>query len=133
MGGERVDLEDLLEEGRPAATGLGWRQPWRGDDGGRPVGSGRRRLLAHAPRTVGIPAVVPRGDVALIGDVHQHPGQKLQRVHGLRARRGSVGLVRPVRDRRRGPVIRQPLQRDRIPRAVAREARRERAIVLGHP
>jgi hypothetical protein len=24
---EGIDFEDLLEEGRPAATGLGWRQP----------------------------------------------------------------------------------------------------------
>ncbi len=46
------------------------------------------------------------------------------RVGGLGARRWPLGLVGPVR---------QPFQRDGIPRTVPREARRERAIVLGHP
>ncbi len=69
----------------------------------------------------------------LVRSVHEHPGQELERVGGLGARRGSVGLVGAIRHRLRGPVVRQPLQRDGIPGAVAREARRERAIVLGDP
>ena len=32
---ERVDLEDLLQERRPAAGGLDRRDAWRGDDHGR--------------------------------------------------------------------------------------------------
>jgi len=42
---------------------------------------------------VGIPAVVPRRDVALIGDIDQHPGQELQRVNGLGARRRALRLI----------------------------------------
>ena len=133
MGGERVDLEDLLEEGRPAATGLGWRQPWRGDDGGRPVRRGGRRLTSHAPRAVGIPATVSCRDLPLVRNVHEHPGQELERVGGLGPRRGALGLVRPVRHRLGGAVVGQALQRHGIPRAVPSEPRRERAIVLGDP
>jgi hypothetical protein len=56
-------------EGRPPAAGLGGREAWRGDDGGRRTGSGLG-LPPHAARAVGIPAIVPRGDV----DMDQHPG-----------------------------------------------------------
>ncbi|OBQ31858.1 MAG: hypothetical protein AN485_23020, partial [Anabaena sp. MDT14b] len=59
--------------------------------------------------------------------------QKLQRVGGLGARRRAVRLVGPVRHRLRGAVVRQALQRDRIPRTVPGESGDERAIVLGHP
>ena len=52
--GERVHLEDLLEEGCPAAAGLGRRQSRRGDDHRRPSRGGERRLLPHAARTVRI-------------------------------------------------------------------------------
>jgi len=45
---EGIDLQELREEGRPAATGLGRRPPWRGDDGGRPVCRSGRRLTSHA-------------------------------------------------------------------------------------
>ena len=71
---ERVDLEDLLQERRPAAGGLGRREAWRGDDHGRRRERDRLSLTSHPARTVGIPAVVPRGHVALVGDVHQDPG-----------------------------------------------------------
>ena len=132
---ERVDLEDLLEERRPPAGGLRRRESGRRGDGGwpRPVCGGERRLVPRAPRAVGIPAIVPRGDVALVGDVHQHPGQERERVDGLGARRRALGLVRPVRHRRGGAVVGQPLQCDGIPRTVPGESGGERAIVLRHP
>jgi len=49
------------------------------------------------------------------------------------ARRRAVGLVRPIGHDLGGPVVREPLQRDGIPRAVARESGRERAVVLRDP
>ncbi len=109
------------------------RPPARGGHGGWPVRGGGCRLVPHATGAVGIPARVPRGAVALVGDVHQHPGQELERVGGFGARRRALGRVRPVRHRLGGAVVGQPLQRDGIPGAVAREAGRERAIVLGDP
>jgi hypothetical protein len=96
---QRVHLKDLLEERRPTAAGLGRRESGRGDHGGWPVRGGGCRLVPHATGAVGIPAIVPRGDVALVGDVHQHPGQELERVGGFGARRRALGLVRPVRQR----------------------------------
>ncbi len=63
----------------------------------------------------------------------QHPGQALQRVHGLGAGRWPLGLVGPGRHRLRAAVVRQPFQRDGIPRTVAREPGGEGAIVLRHP
>ena len=51
---------------RAASGGVGRRQPWRGDDGGRPVRGGGRRFISHAAGAVGVPAVIPRGDVALV-------------------------------------------------------------------
>ena len=48
-------------------------------------------------------------------------------------RRWPLRLVGAIRHRLRGPVIRQPLQRDGMPRAVPGEPGRERAIVLGDP
>ncbi len=56
-----------------------------------------------------------------------------ERVHGLRARRRPVRLVGPIRHGLRGSVGGAPLERDGIPGAVAREVRRERALVLGDP
>ena len=117
---ERIDLEDLLEQRRPAAGGLGGRQSWRGDDGGRHRRRGGR-LAPHPARAVGIPAVVRCRDVPLVGDVHQHPGQELKRVHGLGARRRAFGLARPIGHRFRRPVVGEPFQGDGIPRAVPRE------------
>ena len=64
--GERVDLENLLQEDRPSASGLGRRDSWRGDDHGRCVDCGGLSLPSHPTRTVGIPAVVPRGDATLL-------------------------------------------------------------------
>jgi len=53
--GQRVDLEDLLQERRPSAAGLGRRQPWRGDDGGRHGRCrGRRRASRSPSRDCGI-------------------------------------------------------------------------------
>jgi hypothetical protein len=63
----------------------------------------------------------------------QHPGEELERVYRLGARRRTVRLVGPVRHRLRGSVVRQALQHDGIPGAVAREAGGERAIVHGEP
>jgi hypothetical protein len=90
------------------------------------------RSAAH-PQAIGIPAVVPRGDVALVGDVDEHAGQELERVHNLRSRRRALGLVRPVRHGLGGAVMREPLQRDRIAGAVPGEPGGEGAIVLGDP
>ena len=75
---ERVHFENLLKEGSPSATGLGWCQPGRGDEGGRPrpVCGGGRGLAPHPARAIGIPVVVPCRDVPLVGDVHQDPGPK---------------------------------------------------------
>jgi hypothetical protein len=72
---EGVDLEDLLEEGYPSASGLARRQAWRGNDRGRPVRGGGRRLAPRAPRTVRIPAVVPCGDLPLVRNVHEQPAR----------------------------------------------------------
>ena len=69
----------------------------------------------------------------LVGDVHQHPGEELERVHGLGARRRAVGLVGPVGDRLRRPVVGQPFQGDGIPRAVPREPGGKGPVILGHP
>ncbi len=84
-------------------------------------------------RAIGIPAVVPRGHLPLVRDVDQHPGQALQRVDGRGPRRRPLGLVGVVGHGLGGPVIREPLQRDRIPGAVAREPAGEGAVILGHP
>ena len=35
-------------------------------------------LVLHAARAVGVPAVVPRGYVAFVRHVHQHPGPRTQ-------------------------------------------------------
>jgi hypothetical protein len=80
---ERVDFEDLVEEGRPPAGGLRRRQLRRGHHREWPVRRGGRSLVPHATAAVGVPLVVPRGDVALVGDVDPHSRQELQRVYGL--------------------------------------------------
>ena len=79
---ERVDFEDLLQQGRPAAGGLRGRESWRGDDHGRRRRQGFRRT-PHSARAVGVPAIVPRGDVPLVRNVDQDPREELQRVDGL--------------------------------------------------
>jgi hypothetical protein len=90
---QRVHLKDLLEEGRPAAAGRSRRELWRGDDGGQHRGGGLG-VTPHPARAVGIPAIVPRRDMALVRNVYEHPGEELQRVGGLGARRWPLGLVR---------------------------------------
>lgn len=45
---ERVDLQELLQEGRPSPGGLGRRESWRGNDLGRPVRGGGRRPPPNA-------------------------------------------------------------------------------------
>ena len=97
------------------------------------VSGGGLGLPPHATGAIGIPAIVPRRDVALVGKVDPHPGQELQRVGGLGARRRTLGRVGPVGHGPGGAVGRQPLQRDGIPRAVAHEAGGKRAIVLRTP
>jgi len=114
----------------------GWprrRQPRRGDDRGRPVRCRRLRLPPHAAGAIGIPAVVPRRDVPLVGDVDQHPRQELERVHGLGARRRAVGLVRPIDHDLGGTVVREPLSCDGIPCTVPGEPSGEGLVLLGHP
>ena len=37
---EGIDFENLLQERRPPAAGLGRRESWGGDDGGRRSGAG---------------------------------------------------------------------------------------------
>jgi len=94
-----------------------------GNRGGTiPAGTNRQR---HS--------IDPRSDVPLVGDVHQYPGQELERVGGLGARRRALGLIGRVRHRLGGAVVGQPLQFDGIPGTVAREAAGKRAIVLGDP
>ena len=63
--GHASGLENLLQQ-RPATGGFDQRQPRRGDDCGRPVRCCGRRLFPHAPGAEGVPAVVPRRDVALV-------------------------------------------------------------------
>ncbi len=93
--------------------------------GGAP-GSGRSpRSAPHPARPIGVPPAVPRGHLPLVRDVGQHPREKLQRVGGLGARGGALGLVGAVGHGLRGRVISEPLQRDRIPGAVARATFRE--------
>ena len=62
---QRVHHKDLLEERRPPAGGLRRRQLRRGNPHGWPVRRGWRRPVAHAPRAIRVPAIEPRGDVAL--------------------------------------------------------------------
>ena len=71
------------------AGGLGRREPWRGDDRGRRIGRDGLSLTPHPARTVGVPAVVPRGDVTLVRNVHQDPGQRTRA--GPRVRRPPSG------------------------------------------
>gem|GEM_PF-4867544 len=73
--------------------------PWRGDDRGWHCRRRGRRRAPHSAGAFGVPAIVPRRDVPLVGDVDQHAGQELERVHRLGARRRAVGLVGPVGDR----------------------------------
>jgi hypothetical protein len=61
---ERVDLNELLQEGRPSAGGLGRRESWRGNDRGRPVRGGGRRLPPHTAGAIRIPT---RGGGASFG------------------------------------------------------------------
>jgi hypothetical protein len=63
--------------------------------------------------------VVPRGDVALVGDVDQDPGEELERVHGLGARRRALGLVGAIHHRLRGPVTHLLRNEKEYTRAVA--------------
>ncbi len=86
---QRVDLEDLLEQGRPPAAGLGRRESWRGDDGGQRRGGGLG-LTPHSARAAGIPAIVPRRDMPLLRNVHEHSRQELERVSGLGPRARST-------------------------------------------
>ncbi len=94
----------------------------------------------NAPWQVGHPSgstskscwsrVAPAGRlVPLVGDIAQRPGQELQRVTGLGPRRRSLGLVRPVPDRRGGSVVGQPFEYGRIPRAVPGESGGEVTLV----
>ena len=80
---ERVDCEALLPPGRPAVGRLGRLPSWRGDDHGRRIGHDGLGLAAHAARAIGVPAVVPRGHVALVRNVGQRPRQELQGVRGF--------------------------------------------------
>ena len=84
------DLDYPMEQARPAPSGLGWRQPSGGDDRRRYPRLDRRGLPAHPARAILLPAIVPRGEVALIWDVDQHVSKELQRVGGLSARRRAA-------------------------------------------
>jgi len=126
---QRVAREDLLPQGRPPAGRLGRRQPGCGHHRGRIVRRGGRRLPPHAQRAIGLPAIVPRGDVPRVRHVHAHPGEALQRVHGLGARRRAPGLGRPAGHRVRAAVVGQPLQRDRMAGVVSRERMLEKHVI----
>jgi hypothetical protein len=106
---------------------------WQAGASGRRHGGGGLGLTPQPARAVGIPARIPCRDIPLVRNVHEHPSQELERVGGIGPRCWPIRLVGAIRHRRRGPVIRQPLQRDGILRAVPGESDRERANVLGHP
>ncbi len=74
----------------PPARGLGGREPRRGHHRHRSIGTGGLCLTTYPARAVGIPAIVPRGHVALVRDVDQHARQELQRVGCLGTRRGRL-------------------------------------------
>ena len=59
--------------------------------------------------------------------------QKLQRVHGLRARRRPVALVRAILHRRGGLIVLQAVTRHGVPRATPREALRELQVPVRDP
>ena len=71
-------------------------------------------LTSHPARAAGVPAVGPRGRVAVVFNLHHNPCQELEWVGGFGTRCWALGVVGAVGDRFRGPVVRQPLQRDRI-------------------
>lgn len=81
------------------AAGFGRRESRRGEDHGRRLERDGLRLPPHPTRAVGIPAVVARRDMPLVGDVHEHPGQELERVGGLGPRRSPLRLMRAMRHR----------------------------------
>jgi hypothetical protein len=114
-GGTREggDLEDRLEQRRPPETRLGGSESGRGDDGGWPLrGSGRRRV-PHATEAVGVLAVMPRRDVALVADdaqrgdgvVHLRPGGAF-RASAARGRARTPGCVCARWPQRRGYLSR---------------------------
>ena len=80
-----------------------------------------------------MPPIMPRGHVPLVRDVDQHPREGLQRAGCLGAGGGAFGLVGAIRHRLRGPVVRQALQCDGIPRAVPREPGGQGPTILGDP
>ena len=85
------------------------------------LGTDGLRLAAQAAGAVGVPAIVPRGDLPLVRDVNQHARETRQRVSGLGARGGALGLVGAVGHGRGRAVGGQPLQGHEIPRAVAQK------------
>ena len=87
--------------------------------------------MAYATRAVGVPAIVPRGDVPLVGYVDQDAGEELQGVGCLGARGRALRFIGAVRHRLGGPVVGQPLKRDGIPGLVPRERARYGAIAVG--
>jgi hypothetical protein len=98
----RAVVAPVATEGTPGAWYRGWR-----------LGGGGLGLPPHATGAIGIPAIVARRDVALVGRVDPHPGQELQRVSGLGARRRTLGRVGPVGHGLRTAVVGEAFQRDR--------------------
>ena len=80
---QRVDLEELPQQRRPPARRLGGRQARRDDHRHGGIGTGGCRPAPHPARAVGIPPVVPRGDLPLVGDVGEHAREELQGLDGL--------------------------------------------------
>ena len=61
-----------------------------GDDQGWRIGCCGLGLTPHSARKVGVPTVVPRGDVALVRNVHEDAGEELERVGGFGPRRRAL-------------------------------------------
>ena len=90
---------------------------------GRGAGDDRRRhhpdrglsLVPHTTRAVGVPAIVPCGDVDIVRDVDQHPSQQGERLHGPGALRYAPSLAASkatICNRERRPSL---LQGNRFP------------------
>ena len=114
-----------------------------GDDPHQPLAPGARervhlegsaeQLGPAVPGPAGVPAVVALHHLAGVGDVGHQAGQEFQRIHGLRAGGGPVGLVGAVGHLPGVRIAGHPLQRDRIAGTRAGQPQGEGAIVLGYP
>lgn len=90
------------------------------------------RVEALAPPAThprGVPAIVALEDLALVRNVADDPGQELQDIRGLGARRRPGRLVGVVGDRVVVFLVRQAAERDGLAGAVASEPDGEAAVI----